>query len=239
MVDKVETKYRHVFLDLDDTLWDTTTNLQESFEELYLQFGYQAYYPTFEDYHQVYVPHNMELWEAYARKEIDKNTLNKERFSYPLIAAGVAPDEAVAMGETFSEAFFTLTGSKKKLKPHARELLDYLAPKYNLHILSNGFPGIQQAKMKSAGILDYFDQIILSEDIGTPKPNKEIFDFALSATQCRVEESIMVGDNPVADIQGADACGFDTIYYDWTHSNEMVTKPTYHIHDLLEITKIL
>ncbi|MFA6832326.1 MAG: YjjG family noncanonical pyrimidine nucleotidase [Bacteroidaceae bacterium] len=239
MVNESKTKYRHVFLDLDDTLWDTTTNLQESFEEVYLKLGYEEYYATFEDYYRVYEVRNVQLWEAYAREQIDKETLNKERFSYPLIEAGIAKDKAEAMGYAFSEVFFPIIASKKKLKPHAKELLDYLMPKYTLHILSNGFPGLQQQKMKSAGILDYFDQIILSENIGVPKPNKEIFDFALNAAQCQVEESIMIGDNPVADIQGANACGFDTIYYDWTHSHQMVTKPTYHIYDLLEIKKIL
>lgn len=239
MVNKSTTKYHHVFLDLDDTLWDTTINLQESFEELYLQFGYNRYYETFEDFYRVYVARNIQLWEAYGRKEVDKKTLNKERFSYPLIEAGIAREEAEAMGDAFSKVFFPLTATKKRLKPHANELLDYLVPKYTLHILSNGFPGLQQQKMKSAGILDYFDKIILSEDVGVPKPNKEIFNFALSEAKCQVEESIMIGDNPIADIQGADTCGFDTIYYDWTHSHQMVTKPTYHIYDLLEIKNIL
>lgn len=239
MVNTSKTKYRHVFLDLDDTLWDTTTNLQESFEELYLQFGYKRYYSSFADYYKVYVTRNLQLWEAYGRKEVDKDTLNKERFSYPLIKAGVPTEEAEMMGAAFSELFFPLTATKKKLKPHAKELLDYLEPKYTLHILSNGFPGLQQQKMKSAGILNYFDHIILSEDIGIPKPNKEIFDFALNSVHCQVQESIMIGDNPIADIQGADACGFDTIYYDWTDSNRTPTEPTYHIHDLLEIKNIL
>lgn len=87
--------------------------------------------------------------------------------------------------------------------PHAKEVLEYLAPKYNLYILSNGFRELQSCKMRSAGVDTYFKKVILSEDIGVLKPRPEIFHFALSATQSELRESLMIGDSWEADIAGA------------------------------------
>ena len=110
--------------------------------------------------------------------------------------------------------------------PHAQEVLEYLAPKYNLYILSNGFQELQCHKMRSAGIDHYFKKVVLSDDIGILKPWPEIFHFAMSATQSELRESLMVG-------------GMHQVFYNVTGRTEFPFKPTYQITDLKELLQLL
>lgn len=97
--------------------------------------------------------------------------------------------------------------------PYAKEVLEYLFPHYNMYILSNGFRELQLHKMRSAGVDHYFRKVILSEDIGVLKPWPEIFNFALSATQSDLCNSLMIGDSWEADITGAYGVGMSQVYY--------------------------
>lgn len=232
-------RYKQIYIDLDDTLWDTKGNAERTFRELYHAFDYHKYYSSFEDYYDVYMTKNTLLWQAYSSHKISKDELNRTRFSHPLIEAGVGNDEAVKMGQEFEETMYGVIAKQSGLCPFAKDLLEYLAPQYPLHILSNGWPGLQQKKMDSAGILNYFDKIVLSEDIGVPKPGKEIFHYALSATQCEPKDAIMIGDNWRADIVGAAQIGMDQIYYNPDFNQDIEITPTYSVHDLREVMEIL
>jgi putative hydrolase of the HAD superfamily len=126
------------------------------------------------------------------------------------------------------------------VKPHVHEVLEYLAPKYNLYILSNGFRELQSRKMHSAGIDSYFKRVILSEDIGVLKPNAQLFNFALSATQSQASNSLMVGDNWKTDIAGARGAGLDQVYYDQGKPIEGKNfEATFTVKDLIELKGIL
>lgn len=232
-------RYKQIYIDLDDTLWDTKGNAERTFRELYDTFEYHRFYPSFEDYYEVYMIKNTLLWQAYSRHEVTKDELNKTRFAHPLIEAGVSNDEAIKMGQEFETTMYGVIAEQTGLCPFAKDLLDYLSPQYPLHILSNGWPGLQQKKMASAGILNYFDKIVLSEDIGVPKPGKEIFHYALSATQCHPNDAIMIGDNWRADIVGAAQIGMDQIYYNPNFNQDIEITPTYCVHDLREVMEIL
>ena len=118
-------------------------------------------------------------------------------------------------------------------------MLEYLAPKYNLYILSNGFRELQSRKMKSAGVEGFFKKVILSEDIKVHKPNREIFHFALSATQSSFSDSIMIGDNIETDIRGARDAGLDQIYFNRWGKENLPFTPTYEVKSLNEIKNIL
>ena len=165
-----------------------------------------------------------------------KEELNRQRFFYPLQAVGVE-DEALA--ERFSEDFFAIIPTKSGLMPHAKEVLEYLAPQYNLYILSNGFRELQSRKMRSAGVDSYFKKIILSEDLGVLKPWPEIFHFALSATQSELRESLMIGDSWEADMTGAHGVGMHQAFYNVTERTVFPFQPTYHIHSLKELMNLL
>ena len=229
-------KYRNLFFDLDDTIWAFSQNARDTFEEVYQKYSFDRYFDSFDHYYTLYQQRNTELWIEYGEGKITKDELNRQRFFYPLQAVGVE-DEALA--EQFSKDFFAIIPTKSTLMPHAKEVLEYLAPKYNLYILSNGFQELQCHKMRSAGIDHFFKKIVLSDDIGILKPWPEIFHFALSATQSEVRDSLMIGDSWENDVAGAKGVGMHQVFYNVTGKEELPFQPTYHISNLKELMQIL
>ena len=168
-------QYKNLFFDLDDTLWAFSYNARDTFEEMYRKYEYDRYFRSFQHFYELYERRNVELWAEYADGKVTKDELNRQRFLYPLEAVG---EGDAALAKAFSEDFFAVIPTKSRLMPHAREVLEYLAPKYNLYILSNGFQELQCHKMRSAGIDRYFKKVVLSDDIGVLKPWPEIFHSA-------------------------------------------------------------
>lgn len=229
-------KHKNIFFDLDDTLWAFSDNSRDTFEEMYHKHAFNRFFDSFTHYYSLYESRNVELWQLYGRKEITKDELNLLRFSHPLKMVGV--DDSVLV-KTYMDDFFSIVPTKKKLMPHAKEVLEYLAPNYNLYILSNGFRELQSLKMQASGIDAYFKKIILSEDIGIMKPYPEIFHFALSATQSELRESIMIGDSFENDIKGAKGVGMEQVYYTMGRKyNTLAFQPTHIIEDLRELMQV-
>lgn len=229
-------QYKNLFFDLDDTLWAFSYNARDTFEEMYRKYEYERYFRSFQHFYGLYEHRNVELWMEYADGIVTKEELNRQRFLYPLEAVG-AGDAALA--KAFSDDFFAVIPTKSRLMPHAKEVLEYLAPKYNLYILSNGFQELQCHKMRSSGIDQYFKKVVLSDDIGVLKPWAEIFHFAMSATQSELRESLMIGDSWDNDIAGARGVGMHQVYYNVTDRVEFPFKPTYQITDLKELLQLL
>jgi putative hydrolase of the HAD superfamily len=230
-------KYRNIFFDLDDTLWDHTTNARDTFETMYHEHRLFDHFESFAQFYSLYTKRNEELWDEYARGLVTKEELNEERFFHPFRSVGVDDRELV---HRFREGFFAMIPTKSGVKPHAREVLEYLAPKYNLYILSNGFRELQSRKMESAGIAKYFRRVVLSEDIGVLKPNVQLFNYALSATQSVASQSLMVGDNWNTDIAGAYNAGWDQVYYDQGKPvDDKSFVSTFTVSDLIELKSVL
>lgn len=203
---------------------------------MYRKYEYDRYFRSFQHFYELYERRNVELWAEYADGKVTKDELNRQRFLYPLEAVG---EGDAALAKAFSEDFFAVIPTKSRLMPHAREVLEYLAPKYNLYILSNGFQELQCHKMRSAGIDRYFKKVVLSDDIGVLKPWPEIFHFAMSATQSELRDSLMIGDSWDNDITGARGVGMHQVYYNVTGRAEFPFKPTYQITDLKELLQLL
>ena len=178
-------KYKNLFFDLDDTLWAFSQNAYDTFEEVYDKYRLGQYFDSFSHFYSLYQRRNTELWVEYGNGQVTKEELNRQRFLYPLQAVGIDNE---MLAKRYSDDFFSIIPTKSRLMPYAEEVLSYLAPKYNLYILSNGFRELQSRKMRSSGIDTYFNKIILSEDLGVMKPWPEIFYFALSATQSELRE---------------------------------------------------
>ncbi len=230
-------KYKNIFFDLDDTIWAFSENARDTFEEMYHTHSLNAYFDSFDHFYSLYKSRNEELWVAYGKGVITKEELNKQRFLYPLQKVGFGDEE---LAKRYSDGFFNVIHTKSKLMPHAKEILEYLAPKYNLYILSNGFRELQSRKMQSGGVDIYFKKIILSEDLGVLKPSLQLFHFALSATQSQINNSLMIGDSWSADIVGAQGAGLDQAYYSVDAVvDDLPFRPTYLIRRLDELKSIL
>lgn len=229
-------QYKNLFIDLDDTLYDFSAASQESFRETYDLLHYDRFFKSFEHFYSIYEPYNLELWHIYGKGQITKEELNKRRYSYPLEVVGVHDQE---LADTFCREALGRIPTKDKLIDGAKELLEYLRPRYNLYILSNGFKELQSRKMRTAGIDKYFDALILSEDIGINKPNRELYEYALQKTSSKVEESIMIGDMFETDIVGAANIGMKQIYFNPKKKENHTFAPTYMVTELLQIKDIL
>lgn len=229
-------KYKNLFIDLDDTLYDFSAASRESFKETYELLHYGRYFDSFEHYMSIYAPYNLELWRIYGEGKITKEELNRRRYSHPLEVVGANDPE---LAGRFCHEALSRIPTKGNLIPGAIELLEYLRPKYRMFILSNGFVELQSHKMATAGIDGYFDDIILSEEIGVNKPRPELFNYALRKSDAILEESIMIGDMFDTDIAGAANIGMDQIFFNPKQQEDMSFCPTYEVRQLLEIKEIL
>lgn len=228
--------YKNLFIDLDDTLWDTNYNNKECLEELYADYHFSRHYASFEAFYDIYMPHNLDLWAKYRRGEIDKQTLIVERFRYVLRPLGI---EEVKKVLAVNNDFLRRTTTKTRLLPGTMKLLEYLRPSYRLFILSNGFREVQSKKLSNSGLAPYFERMILSEDANIQKPHKGIFDFALTNTNARRRESLMIGDSWDADIVGAHQSRIDQLWLNPSQLPAGSFTPTYTVGSLEEIRRIL
>lgn len=228
--------YKNLFIDLDDTLWDTYHNNKECLEELYIDCHWDRYYASFEAFFAIYMPNNEKLWARYRNHEIDRQTLILERFAFVLRPMGIEEKNAIL---SINDEFLKRTGRKTRLIPGALELLEYLHPRYNLYILSNGFREVQANKLNNSGLAPYIKKTILSEDAGIQKPHKGIFDFALINTNSRRKETLMIGDSWEADIIGARQSGIEQIWFNPDNKKTKGFEPTFTVRSLAEICSIL
>ena len=219
-------RYKNLFIDLDDTIYDFSSASREAFMETYELLHYDRFFDSFNHYYSIYEPYNLELWHIYGEGKITKEELNKRRYSYPLEVVGIKDQE---LADTFCREALGRIPTKNRLIDGAIELLEYLRPKYNMYILSNGFKELQSHKMRTAGIDKYFDALILSEDIGVNKPNRELYEYALEKTGSKLEESIMIGDMFETDIVGAANIGMKQIYFNPKKKESHTFAPTYMV----------
>lgn len=228
--------YQHIFFDLDHTLWDYDRNVQESLSELFLHYqlekqGLASPQHFIDSFYAV----NFKLWKAYDSGEMDKHELRATRFPKVFEQAGVLNP---IIPTEFEHDFMHRTSSKRHLFPHSKELLEYLRPKYKLHVITNGFDESQAKKLHSSGLTAYFEHVITSETTGHKKPDARIFQHAMDRAGATVANSLMIGDNPVSDILGAQNAGIDQVLFNPLNKVYDI-QPTYTISHLRELESLL
>jgi len=229
--------YKHLFFDLDHTLWDFETNSKETLQELYSFHRLnETVTPDFDTFFERYSLHNKKLWDRYHHGFITQEELKWKRMWHALLDFKIGDEK---LSKQLSQEYLELLPTKKKLFPYTIEILEYLTKKdYKIHLITNGFEKVQWRKLENANIGHYFNSVITSELACCLKPHKDIFDFAIERASCCYEESLMLGDNLDADIVGAMNAGMDTVYVN--HINEPTQlKPTYTIYHLKELEDIL
>jgi len=228
-------KYKHIFFDLDHTIWDFDKNAEEALHELYHihQLGSIGLQSP-ELFIETYTRNNHKLWALYHTGQITKDELRDARFKYTFIELGLQPD---LMPLDFEDAYVKLCPTKTNLFPHAHETLAYLQSKYTLHLISNGFKDSTRIKIAGTNLGGYFQNIIISEDVGVNKPDKAIFQHAIDLAGAGKHESIMIGDSLEADIYGALNFGMDAIYFNPFNSPkpEDVIMQIAHLKELTEM----
>ena len=203
--------YKHIFFDLDHTIWDFDRNAEETLTELFEVYSLQNLgISCSKTFISVYTNNNHALWTAYHLGEISKQELRETRFKKTFLDLGLVPE---TIPSTFEDDYVRICPTKTNLFPEAHETLKYLSSKYHLHLISNGFKESTEMKIELSDLGKYFENIIISEVVGVNKPDKAIFEFALNSAAAKKEESLMIGDSIEADIRGAMAFGIDAIYF--------------------------
>ena len=229
-------QYKHLFFDLDHTLWDFDANAKQTLHDLYdtLELEKKGVY-DFELFYRNYLEHNAKLWARYRKGFIKQAELRTKRMRLALLDFKIGNE---ALAETMSKRFLEMLPTRNLLFPYAIEILDYLCNKnYQLHLITNGFEEVQHHKINNSKINHYFDKVITSESSNSMKPNKEIFEFALSATKASKNESVMLGDDLEADIIGAHKAGLDQVFINHVDAHPDF-KPTYMVKSLKELEDI-
>jgi len=202
--------YDHLFFDLDNTLWDFTTNSKLAMFQALNQMGILGQLESFETFFPVYEKINKSLWSEYHSKKINKKTLIVERFSRSLKQFGLRNLNWEEVNEKYLESMASQTG----LFPGTLETLRSLQFKgYEMHIITNGFREVQRDKLNNCGLTEFYNKVFISEEIKTNKPHRQIFEHALKSTNARKHKSIMIGDSWETDILGAMNFGLDQIMF--------------------------
>ncbi len=228
-------KYRHILFDLDGTLWDFEGNSKEAFADIFRDNNLAMLDADFKKFEEIYHTFNDHLWGLYREGKIKKEVLRWKRFYLTLKEFGV--DDRL-LAEKIDQQYITISPEKTRLIPSSREILEYLQPKYHLHIVTNGFNEVQFTKLQNSGLAGYFSKIITSEMAGVLKPNPEFFHYALEHIEAKKSECLMVGDNYRVDIEGAIQVGIDQVFYN-PCEEKIPSGPTYRIKSLLELKEIL
>ena len=223
---------KHIFFDLDHTLWDYDRSAQETLKEIYNRFELSKSGVTEKKLINAFYTVNDRLWHQYNIGEVDRDYIKKRRFEKIFESINYEVDVS---GEA-SDYFVNHCSLKPYLMPDTLTALCYLEGKYELHIITNGFLDAQDRKLKSSGIMNFFKIMVTSECANSRKPSGEIFEYSLDKAGARKEDSIMIGDNPKTDIHGAQEFGMKTVFYDPSGKKRSMADFTIQSH--MELLKI-
>lgn len=227
---------KHIFFDLDHTIWDFDKNAEETLLELYNNYQLKNLGLNSVDvFIETYTQNNHALWLAYHLGKISKDVLRETRFKKTFIDLGVSPE---LIPENFEDDYVNICPTKTNLFEGAHQTLTYLNKKYHLHLISNGFKESTEFKVKNTALTPYFKNVIISEVVGINKPDKAIFEYALNRACGKISESVMIGDSLEADIRGAINFGMDAIYFN-PKKLEKPSDVTFEIYSLTELQQRL
>ena len=225
--------YKFLLFDLDHTLLDFDDAEDVALTQLLKEEGVtdiQAY----KDY---YVPMNKALWKDLELKKITKQELVNTRFSKLFVHFGIEKD-----GTYLANRYQFYLAQQGQVFSGAMELLDNLIDRgYELYAATNGINAIQTGRLAQSGLAPYFNQVFISEQLQTQKPDALFYErIGQQITGFDKEKALMIGDSLTADIQGGNNAGIDTIWYNPNHLvNKTGAQPTYEVHSYQALLETL
>ena len=224
-------KYKFLLFDLDHTLLDFDAAEDIALTQLLEEEGVEDI-QTYKDY---YVPMNKALWKDLEQKKITKAELINTRFEKLFAHFGIEKD-----GAYLAERYQFFLSKQGQTFPGVEDLLKNLIKQgYELYAATNGITAIQTGRLAQSGLAPYFNQVFISEQLQTQKPDALFYEkIGQQIAGFSKEKTLMIGDSLTADIQGGNNAGIDTIWYNPHHlENPTQAQPTYEIHsyqDLLD-----
>lgn len=224
-------KYECVLLDADMTLFDFDAAEKKALRAVFGAFGLEFSERAAELYHEI----NRELWGRFERGEIPKNTIGETRFGKLAERLNVRAD-----GNALNARYMEELVRGDDLLPGAREFLEQLRGKFRLFLVTNGTSRVQRARLASSGIGVFFEDVFVSEDAGSQKPQKEYFDYVFARIgENKRAKSVVVGDSLASDILGANNAGIDGVWYAPHGGNAEGARPAFVARSFSEILSFL
>ena len=222
-------KYYCILFDADNTLLNFDAAENKALAETLVNYGIEPDAETVQTYRTI----NEELWRQLEKGQIRREKLFGERFSRFLKAINAAGD-GVEMNRCYLEQLST---HPDLMSPEVLDVLRELSEVATLAIVSNGAQKVQTRRLAESGVMNFMEDVFISEKMGCEKPNARIFDAALRALGVENREHVlMVGDSLSSDIQGGSNAGLDTCWYNPNHAeNPGKVVPTYEISNLEEL----
>lgn len=228
---------KHIFFDLDNTLWDYRKNAEFTLKKLFKSFGIEEKHGiSFDEFYAAYYEINDLLWEGFSAGTISREEIHQRRFTETLAKLNIDDFE---MGLEIEKRFMNEVAQSDYLVEGAEEVLHYLKGKYRLHILSNGFKAITHQKINGCMIKDFVETITTSEDAGIAKPHPTAFQTALDQSDARPDNSLYIGDDWVADMVGATGFGMKAIYFNPLNETHPWIEHVPVIEQLIELKSYL
>lgn len=202
---------KHLFFDLDRTLWDFEKNSQTALSILFQELELHNRIDSFHSFHGTYKKINAELWHLYGAGKLSKDVLRIKRFEDTLKRFKIVDNE---LSSALAEGYVSISPQQTNIFPGTKETLEKLSEANQLHIITNGFKEIQFIKLEKSGIRHFFDIIVCSEDVGKNKPAPDVFHHAMSKSGATIANSIMIGDDYHVDVLGAENIGMPGVLFD-------------------------
>ena len=223
-------KITDIFFDLDHTLYDFDANAKATFDEAFRLFNV----PEQANFMEIFSPINDRYWQQLTHNKVSREALRYGRLKESFDVLGVSVTDEIING--VSDFFMENLCKKGQVFPGTFEVLTYLQPKYNLHLITNGPEEIQQQKLEVSLLKPYFKTMTTSERAGVKKPYPQIFEFALKSAKTQADQSVMIGDNPEADIEGALKAGLSAVYFNEKKiANPKKFTEIYHLEQIKNI----
>lgn len=204
-----------LWFDLDDTLYDFSRSSELALHDTYLHFNLSRFYNSEEQWIDIYHRHNSMLWQQYDKGLIHQDALRKQRFLLTLQEVNAPESALLTLPGDLDSYYLTSLSSTGLVKEGAEATLRRAKELgFKIGILSNGFLDTQYRKLRSASLEKYIDCVVLSDEIDVNKPDKRLYDYALSKASTSADKSLMIGDNLATDIAGALNAGWKAVFYD-------------------------
>lgn len=221
-----------LFIDLDDTILDFKAQEDAAITKTLRGAGIDPTKGICDRYSKI----NKEHWARMEKGEITRDQVLYGRFEMLFTELGVTADAkatALAYMDNLSEGHYFLPGADDAVKA--------LSKKYRLFIASNGTAKVQNKRLDSSGIRQYFEQIFISQDIGINKPAKGFFDYCFAQIPgFDPQKAMIVGDSPSSDITGGQNAGILTCWINPNHRTySRETLPDYEIESLTQLEELL
>jgi putative hydrolase of the HAD superfamily len=226
-------KYEIIIFDADETLFDFKKSEKDALKNTMLEFNIEYD----ENYHlKIYKDINTAIWKEFESGLITQNKLKVERFKRLSDRLNTRFDEI-----EFAKSYMKHLSYASFLYDDSICLIESLHKDYRLIIITNGLTDVQDNRIRKSIIAKYFENIVISEEVGVSKPNPKIFEHALDNINYNGKSKVLiVGDSLTSDIQGGINFSIDTC---WFNPNKIVNnteiKPTYEIFSLMELKDVL